>query len=100
MSRMKRSIQTVIAAAGMLAPLLAVEASTANLRGIASGAGAIVAVNSHGRIVTSTRDGEWTERESRTPFALHSIIFAKGQFVAIGNEGAIVTSSNGLDWTP
>ena len=77
--------------------------TTANLFGVTSNAGLVVAVGSGGAIFTSTNNAAWTSRPSGTAITLNGVCYGGGQFVAVGGAGAagpIRTSSDGITWNP
>ena len=64
----------------------------------ASSDGLFAAVGTAGTILTSPNGVDWTERDSKTNFELHSVIWGDGMFVAGGDSGTIVTSEDGVKW--
>jgi hypothetical protein len=70
-----------------------------NLRGVARGAGVVVAVGVGGLILTSPDGITWTTRASGTSVELLAITFGTGQFVATGYAGTILISADGVGWT-
>lgn len=70
----------------------------------------LVAVGSHGLIMTSSIDaahpgvlGTWTARSSGITSNLNAVTWspglATGQFVAVGDQGVVLTSPDGITWT-
>lgn len=69
------------------------------LRGLAYGAGRLVAVGAAGAIFTSTDGANWTPATSGTANDLYGVSFLNGRFIAVGTIGTILTSPDGLTWT-
>jgi uncharacterized delta-60 repeat protein len=69
------------------------------LRGLAYGAGRLVAVGAAGAIVTSADGTTWTATTSGTTNDLLGVNFLNGRFIAVGVLGTILTSNDGLTWT-
>lgn len=74
--------------------------ATAGLRGLAFGAGRLVAVGNNGAIVVSTNGTNWTPVSSGTTNGLVGVNFVNGRFIAVGAASTILTSPDGLVWTP
>lgn len=69
------------------------------LRDIAWGAGAFVAVGDDGTILRSTDGGQsWTSASSPAATSLRGITYGGGLFVAVGGT-SVFTSPDGLAWT-
>ena len=49
-------------------------------------------------VVSNVPSGEWTNRLSGLPFALHDVVWNGTNFIAVGDDGKILTSSDGIDW--
>jgi uncharacterized delta-60 repeat protein len=69
------------------------------LRGLAYGAGRLVAVGAAGNIVTSTDGTTWAPTTSGTTNDLLGVNFLNNRFIAVGALGTILTSPDGLVWT-
>jgi len=70
-----------------------------SLRGLAYGAGRLVAVGGAGAIVTSADGTTWAATPSGTTNDLLGVNFLNGRFIAVGVLGTILTSTDGLTWT-
>src|ERR1051325_5007604 len=75
----------LLAIASARAGLPADEISPASFRGLVSGHGTWVAVDAHGRLVTSSDRTRWTFQATESTFALYAVAFGNGRFVAVGN---------------
>ncbi|MEN6316165.1 MAG: hypothetical protein ABFD25_18180 [Clostridiaceae bacterium] len=70
-----------------------------DLTGIAyNGSNMYVAVDSAGKIFTSTDSIKWTDRQSGANVRFRGIAWGGEQFVAVGDEGAILSSEDGISW--
>lgn len=70
-----------------------------NLRGVAGGNGALVAVGDNGAIVVSTDGGAtWVDRKVSLYYGLTGVTYGNQMFLAIGPDGTKATSPDGLTW--
>lgn len=70
-----------------------------DLTGIAyNGSNMYVAIDSAGKIFTSTDSIKWTDRQSGANVRFRGIAWGGEQFVAVGDEGAILSSEDGVSW--
>src|SRR6185436_6223131 len=69
------------------------------LRSAASSPSLTVAVDTRGRLMTSTDGSQWLPGDAGTVFSLYAVAFGNGTFVAVGNEGTVLTSRDGIHWS-
>lgn len=71
------------------------------LRGVAEGAGTLVAVGDGMRVMRSTDGGAtWSDASVAAYGSLNAVTYGAGTFVAVGSRGQIFTSPDGLAWKP
>jgi hypothetical protein len=77
-----------------------------SLRGVAYGAGTLVAVGSQGTVVSSPDGMQWTQSISGVTTPLTGVAYGNGLFVAVGgfdtsseSTNTVLTSTNGSAWT-
>src|SRR2546428_3530519 len=83
--------------------------ATADLKKVAFGNGAFVAVGGSGAVLTSTNGINWLAQDSGTDFDFVSVAFGNGVYVAMANAAIpnsansflayVVTSTNLVDWS-
>ena len=57
-----------------------------------------VAVDTSGRILTSSDGTSWDNKSSGTTGNLNGVTYGNDKFITVGNSGTILTSSNGTSW--
>jgi parallel beta-helix repeat protein len=73
---------------------------TSTIYGVCYGQGMFVAVDSNGKLATSTDGTTWTQRTSSFgTTAIRGVCYGQGMFVAVGASGKLATSTDGTTWT-
>ncbi len=73
--------------------------TTASLRGVAFGAGRLVAVGNGGAVVTSADGAAWAPADAGTEENLYGLAHGSAGFVAVGDNGTLLSSRDGTAWT-
>jgi photosystem II stability/assembly factor-like uncharacterized protein len=77
------------------------DASVVAINGLAAREHRVVAVASHGQIVSSTDDGRsWVLASEKTTRNLHAVDGSSMGFFAVGEAGVILFSTDGVAWSP